>query len=51
MIAAALPPRIIEKCLASDRVVIDTVVEMEVCSRSVLYSRLPAQFLSLSCPT
>jgi len=36
VLAAPLPPRIIEKCLASDRVVIDTVVS-KYCNHAPLY--------------
>jgi transposase len=36
VLSAPLPPRIVEKCLASDRVVIDTVVS-KYCNHSPLY--------------
>ena len=36
VVAAPLPPRIIEKCLASDRIVIDTVV-CKYCNHTPLY--------------
>jgi transposase len=36
VVAAPLPPRIIEKCLASDRIVIDTVIS-KYCNHTPLY--------------
>ena len=36
MVSAPLPPRIIEKCLASDRIVIETVIS-KYCNHTHLY--------------
>jgi hypothetical protein len=36
VVSAPLPPRIIEKCLASDRIVIETVIKIEA-ARSLMH--------------